>query len=72
MIYTLQPDNIKTHCNAPLLVAQTHNPQLVPDCEVIRDKFEPMFVLFAHCHNIYDAGSVDSLQDLGREFAFQM
>ena len=63
-IFQLQ--NIKTLCNAPLSVAQSHCPQLVADCEVLRDKFEPLFALFARCHTIYDATCtpVDQLQEL--------
>ena len=64
LYYTFQLQNIKALCNAPLSVAQSHCPQLVPECEVIKDKFEPLFALFARCHTMYDATSVDQLQEL--------
>ena len=38
---------------APLVQAQQHF-HLIPDCEAIRDRFEPLFALFSRCHSIFD------------------
>ena len=63
MLYTLVL-YISAPEHPPLSVAQSHCPQLVPECEVIKDKFEPLFALFARCHTMYDATSVNQLQEL--------
>jgi hypothetical protein len=36
-----------------------------PDCEAIRDRFEPLFALFSRCHSIFDQSEVHDLDNLG-------
>ena len=43
---TMYTIHIRKLCSAPLNEAQLHCPQLVDECEALRDKFEPLFTLF--------------------------
>ena len=61
----LQTENIRKLCSAPLIEAQLHCPQFVDECEALRDKFEPLFVLFGRCHSIYDQSLIDNFEELG-------
>ena len=63
--YFLQCENIKSLCSAPLKVAQNTCPQLIQDCEVLKDKYIPVFSLFARCHALYDKNYVENITDLG-------
>ena len=53
-------------CSSPLRVAQCHCPQLLSDCESLKDKFEPLFTLFGRCHSVYSSNRVNSVPDLGK------
>ena len=46
-------------------MAQTTCPQLIPDWEVLREKYFPVFTLFARCHTLYDKNYIGSITDLG-------
>ena len=61
----IQTQNIRSLCSAPLVQAQQHFPHLIPDCEAIRDRFEPLFALFSRCHSIFDQSEVHDLDNLG-------
>ena len=46
-----------------MLNSKLHCQELVPECEAIKDKFEPLLLFFARCHSIYDSLSVHDLQN---------
>ena len=48
-----QLENSTKMCSAPPLTVNC--PQLVSECEVIKDRFEPLFALFSRCHSLYDS-----------------
>ena len=45
--------------------SSTAFPHLIPDCEALRDQFEPVFAQFSRCHSIFDKSEVHGLDDLG-------
>ena len=65
VLYHYQIQNIRSLCSAPLMEAQLHCPQLIPECEAVRDKFEPLFALFSRCHALYDQSTIENVEELG-------
>ena len=54
-----QPENIETMCTSVILTAASiYDTAIQRKVQEIHDKFVDVFVLFSHCHKIYDSGKL--------------
>jgi hypothetical protein len=51
---SLQPGNINTLCTAPLLLAQSKCPDLIPEAERIKQIYWKAFSLLGESHRMYN------------------
>ena len=65
----LQLCNIDTLCDTVPDIAQKHCPSLLSRAKEIQMKFKQVFILFKHCHDIYDGNVVTDAQiaQLGKD-----